>query len=88
MEEEWLPWMRDVHVPDVMATGFFVGCEIRKLLDPINDPELVTYNFQYECRTMDHLKAYQEKDAARLQADHNERYKDRFVAFRTLLERI
>jgi hypothetical protein len=34
------------------------------------------------------LKKYQEIEAPALQADHNQRYKDKFVAFRTILEEI
>jgi hypothetical protein len=35
---------------------------------------------------MDDLNAYYNKDASRLQAEHSNRYEDKFVAFRTLLE--
>ncbi|MBT6516091.1 MAG: DUF4286 family protein, partial [Crocinitomicaceae bacterium] len=24
IEENWLRWMKEVHIPDVMATGFFL----------------------------------------------------------------
>ena len=30
--DEWLKWMKEVHVPDVMRTGVFVGNNIYKIL--------------------------------------------------------
>jgi len=35
---------------------------------------------------MNHYEKYQAQHAPALQADHTNKYKDRFVAFRTLLE--
>ena len=84
-----MQWMKDVHVPDVMNTGYFLESHIQKMLDPApHEPGTVTYNFQYLCKTMADLDAYVENDAPRLRDDVVQRYKDQFVAFRTILERI
>lgn len=89
IESDWVEWMQGVHVPDVMATGFFLESHFQRLLDPPpHDPGAATYNIQYVCKSMAEYDAYQEQAAPRLQADHTERYKDRFVAFRTILERL
>ena len=88
IESEWLPWMKTQHIPDVMATGFFLSNEMSRLLDPVPEEGTATYNIQYTCRSMADLEDYQENAAAALQADHTERFKDRFFAFRTLLERL
>ena len=85
---EWLTWMQNVHIPDVMNTGYFFFFFIQELLDPIPQPGMVTFNIQYHCRNMNELKAYQENDAPRLQQDHTDKFKDRFVAFRTILKRL
>ncbi|MEM0995612.1 MAG: DUF4286 family protein [Bacteroidota bacterium] len=87
IEADWKSWMQRVHIPDVMATGFFQMAHLQKLLEPAPDAGLATYNLQYECPDLATYVRYQEEAAPALQADHTARYKDRFVAFRTILER-
>ena len=89
IQADWLQWMQEVHIPDVMSTGMFMDSHIHRLLDPPpHDPDSSTYNIQYTCATMADYVAHQERFAPQLQKDHTDRYKDKFVAFRTLLERI
>ena len=89
IEADWVQWMKEVHIPDVMATGLFLGQNMHRLIDPPpHTPGTATYNIQYELASMPDYVNYQENHAAALQEDHTSRYKDRFVAFRTILERI
>ena len=83
----WLKWMKEVHIPDVMRTGLFTESRILKVLGD-EDSGGTTYSVQYTCMTMDDYKKYEEVYAPALRAAHNERYKDKFVAFRTLLETV
>ena len=85
---EWLQWMQTKHIPDVMATGFFEGFSIRKLIDPEPEPGSQNFNIQYTCRDMATLEKYQQTAAPALQEEHAERYKERFFAFRTILEEL
>lgn len=87
VETDWVAWMRTQHIPDVMETGCFSAAHLQRLLDPEPDPGLATYNIQYECPNMETYEAYRDQFAPQLQYDHTMRYKDRFVAFRTLLRR-
>jgi hypothetical protein len=87
VEEDWKYWMQKVHIPEVMATGFFVRSHFHKLLEPVPDPRLATYNIQYECESKSEYNRYMSQAAPALQAAHVARYKDKFVAFRTLLYR-
>ena len=86
VHEDWLNWMQQVHIPDVMKTGMFSEQRMLKVLDGMTDGN--TYAIQYTCKDMATLDEYQEKHAPALQADHTARYKDKFVAFRTLLETV
>jgi len=83
-EEEWLHWMKTVHIPDVMNTGLFIENQISRILD--GNEEGTSYAIQYKLKDMATFQEYQEKFAAALQKDHTERYKDRYAAFRTLME--
>ncbi|MBV6403470.1 MAG: DUF4286 family protein [Flavobacteriales bacterium] len=82
--EEWLHWMRTVHVPDVMATGLFLDHRIMRVL--ADDEGGLTYAVQYTCADMATYERYRDGHAARLQAETQQRYGGRFAAFRTLLE--
>jgi hypothetical protein len=84
VQEEWLRWMKEVHIPDVMSTGLFLENRILRVLNV--DDTGATFSVQYTLRTMADYERYAADFAPRLQAEHTHRYKDKFVAFRTLLE--
>ena len=84
VREEWLRWMKEEHIPDVMKTGFFIENKICKVL--VDEEQGTTYSIQYTCESLDRLKEYQSTHAPRLQKEHSDRYANKFVAFRTLLE--
>lgn len=86
IQQDWLNWMKTVHIPDVMATGCFSENKIMCLLEPPPDGQGTTYAIQYFCNDLDTLKQYWKIHAPSLQADHTERYKGRFVAFRTVMQ--
>jgi len=85
IHEEWLAWMKEIHIPDVMKTGYFTSWKLTRILeDP--DEHGVGYAIQYQALGMEDFISYQKKDAQRLQKEHAERYGQRYVAFRTVLE--
>lgn len=86
-EKEWLDWMKNVHVPEVMATGIPVQHKMLRLLTEIEN-EGTTYSVQYSFRSMEDYLAYQTQHQDELQQKHHARYAERYVSFRTLLEEI
>ena len=84
VREEWLNWMKTVHIPDVMNTGYFLENKVCKVL--VDEEQGTTYSFQYTCANLEDLKEYQRLHAPRLQKDVAEKYANKFVAFRTILE--
>jgi len=87
IEDEWKKWMSEVHIPDVIATGQFVDYKFFKVLSH-DDPRSSSYSVQYFAKTMEHLDVYQENFAAQLQQDHQSRFSNKFVAFRTVLQSV
>jgi hypothetical protein len=71
-----------------MKTGYFTENLITRVLTTSEDEAGITYNIQYHCPCMEDLEEYQQKHAPALQKDHTDRYKDKFVAFRSLLEKV
>jgi hypothetical protein len=84
VHDAWLRWMKETHIPDVMATGLFVESRMHRVL--ADDDGGATYAIQYTAADMDHYERYRDEHAPRLQADAQARFGGRFVAFRTLLE--
>lgn len=84
VKDEWLHWMKTVHIPDVMATGHFLENKICKVL--VDEEQGTTFSIQYTAATMKDLEEYQRLHSPRLQKEHSMRYANKFVAFRTLLE--
>jgi hypothetical protein len=81
---EWLQWMKEIHIPDVMKTGFFLENRICRI--HAFEEGGITYAIQYICASMHDLEEYQRSMAPALQNDHNARYGTKVAAFRTVLE--
>lgn len=81
--DEWLSWMKETHIPDVMETGMFVSNRILQVM--VDEESGKTYSIQYEVKDLETLKLYQQVYAPKLQQEHMEKFKDKFVAFRTIL---
>lgn len=77
-------WMKTVHIPDVMHTGLFTENKLCRLIT--EDESEITYAIQYHFRNMNNMHTYQKEFASKLQQDHREKFKDKFAAFRTILE--
>jgi len=86
MAPEWLSWMQEVHIPEVMATGCFTSFRILKVLTAAQDDEGVNYSIQYTATSMTDYERYRDQFAPAMQQQTRERYGERVLAFRTLLE--
>lgn len=86
-EEEWLNWMKNKHIPAVMDTGMFLEYKMFKVLSQ-EEEQSVSYSVQYFAQTVDKVVEYLNNYAPKLVEEHRSRYKDKHVAFRTLLEEV
>ena len=84
VHDEWLDWMKRVHIPEVMATQKFLECRMSKI--HAEEEGGKAYSIQYMCENQEVLDRYQNEDAPKLQKKHVEKYGNKAVAFRTLLE--
>ena len=87
VEEDWLTWMKSNHIPDVMLTGMFKEYKLLRLLGD-DESGGHTYCVQYMCENIEKFQQYEDIFAPALRSEYNNRYKDKFVAFRTLLETV
>lgn len=88
IQNEWLEWMKETHIPEVLATGMFADYSFSKLLSRQEDETGTTYVIQYLAPTMKHYEKYIAEFAPSLQQKTIARYGNKFIAFRTLMERV
>ena len=84
VHDDWMQWMKETHIPDVMKTGIFEDNKVMKVL--VDEEDGATYSIQYRVESWEKLDDYQKSHAPALQQQHTKRYEGKFVAFRTLLE--
>ena len=84
VKNEWLNWMKTEHIPEVMACGIFTKAQINRVIVQADSDN--TFAIAYTCSSMKELHQYQIKFAAELQKKHNEKFKEKTIAFRTLME--
>ena len=87
VHEEWLKWMRDIHIPEVLETGMFVDAKMLKLVNPKPD-EGVTYAIQYTLKSIIDLEIYKTRFGPALQKKTEEKFGGKFHAFRSILETV
>jgi hypothetical protein len=87
VEERWIQWMKEIHIPRVLGTGLFVSHKFYRILHD-NQDGTSSYSIQYFSNSLDDVQRYLEEFAPGLIREHLAEFKDRHVAFRTLLEEI
>jgi hypothetical protein len=85
--EDWVTWMKDKHIPELLKTGLFYEYRILKVLSH-DDPATFSFAVQYHAKNIEDVDIYLLKHAPRLRADVSNRYGEKVVAFRTLLEEV
>ena len=81
---EWLRWMQEKHIPDVLATGKF--SEAKMSLVIVEDDTGVTYSVQYTTDSKETLESYYEEDAEKLRQEGLQLFGSKLLAFRTELK--
>lgn len=87
IETLWLEWIREKHIPDVMATGLFESFRMFKVLHD-EDENTVSYSIQYYALTIHHVNQYLDIFAPRIVEEHRKRFVNKHVVFQTLLEEV
>lgn len=87
VHDDWLQWMKDEHIPDMLATKKFTSAKICKVLVE-EDMGGTTYSVQYQAANRAKLDAYYHENAPAMRAKGQQLFANKFVAFRTELELI
>lgn len=84
VEEEWLNWMKTVHVPHVIATGLVQSYQI--LTTFFESSHL--YLFQYYFDALEDYEQYQQKFSPSLREEVLEKYEGKFRSKRAIYKRV
>ncbi|PRZ26147.1 DUF4286 family protein [Flavobacterium granuli] len=87
VHEQWLNWMQQKHIPEILATGKFSSARIVKVLI---EEEMggTTYSVQYTTDSKETLEKYYQEDAPSFREEGQRLFGDKMLAFRTELELI
>ena len=83
--EEWVKWMQEVHIPEVLNTGCFEKHQFVRLLQ-VDETEGPTYATQYYAPTLSKYDYYLQHFAQPLQRQIEDKWGDKYVDFRTLMQ--
>jgi len=85
VHQQWVAWMQEVHIPQMLATGKFSAAKMCKVLV---EEEMggFTYSVQYTAPSKEILEQYYKEDAPRLRQEAMRLFADKMLAFRTELE--
>lgn len=84
-EVEWLEYMQQKHIADVLKTGFFSKAIMRKEIHKENENR-VSYNTEYFTETIEKYDTYVQVAAPVLQKDVIEKFGGKFTAERKFYE--
>lgn len=85
IHDQWLLWMNNTHMPEMMATGKFLSARLVRV--HTDQPlEGVAFAAQYTAKDQHTLNRYYAEDAPRLRQEGLKLWGDQALYFRTELE--
>jgi Domain of unknown function (DUF4286) len=85
IHDAWVQWMKQEHIPEVVSTGCFTGSQLVRLLET-DEKEGPTYAAQYYAAGKTDYNRYIELHSTTLRQKSFDKWGDKFVAFRSLMQ--
>jgi hypothetical protein len=87
LENDFLDWIKNVHVQNVMITGFPKSFKIMRLLTEIDNGG-ATFSVQYKFDSIEGFEVFENEYFDDLNAAVDKRYRGKYVFFPSLLEEL
>ena len=84
IEKEWLKWMNDIHIPEIMDLKIFYKSRLFRIIK-IKEEEFSSFCIEYYCNSKDQYNFYKERYSSDLQTKHLEKFKGKFNGKRLIL---
>ena len=85
IKENWLHWLKEEHIPDIISTGCFTHAVILQLLE-VDDTEGPTYAVQYFSENKGLYNNYIENHAATMRQKGFDKWGGKFITFRSVMQ--
>jgi len=85
IHQDWLQWLKEEHIPDIIQTGCFTHALILRLLE-VDDAEGPTYAIQYFAESKGQYNNYIENHAAVMRQKGFDKWGGNFIAFRSVMQ--
>lgn len=85
IENSWLKWMQQIHIPDIINTKCFTHATILYLLEN-DESDGVTYAVQFHSTSKELYEKYLFEFAPTMRKHSIDKWGNKFVAFRSVLQ--
>lgn len=85
IHQQWLEWLKDIHIPEIIATGCFEKATISRLLE-VDESDGPTFTVQYFAAEKQDYDRYIDSHAISMRDKAMKEWGNQFIAFRTIME--
>jgi hypothetical protein len=85
VEDEWVLWMKNIHIPEVLAAGYFTEAKMFRDISSEPGNQVSAYEINYTADNIEKFIEYSEKAAPKLQQKHSLKFGGKYIAERILL---
>jgi hypothetical protein len=85
IHNQWLQWLKEEHVKEVMETNCFASYKILRLLE-VDEAEGPTYAIQYFAESKSLYNLYIDKFSKKMRDNSFAKWGDKFIAFRSVMQ--
>jgi hypothetical protein len=83
--KDWLRWMKEKHIPEIMCSGCFLEYRLLQLKEQ-DETEGLTYSLQLLAGNKDEYERYLREFAPALREDARQPWGENALSFRTLMQ--
>ena len=83
--DAWLNWLKELHIPDIVATGCFTHATVARLIET-DDAEGPTFAVQYHAESKALYNRYITSFAEEMRKKAFDKWGNKFIAFRSVME--
>jgi hypothetical protein len=82
--DDWLDWLKEEHIPDIIKTGCFTHATILRLLE-VDESDGITYAVQYHAESKAMYNRYIRDYADTMRKKGSDKWGNKFIAFRSVM---
>ena len=84
IEKDWLSWMRDVHIPEIMDLNIFYKSRLFNIIKS-DEKNISSFCIEYYCYSEEKYNEYKKKYSKKLQNKHTKKFNGKFTGKRLIL---